>query len=61
MKPQQAGSLMLYRYRSPRTHRWAMLNARERAAALSEARRCDPRVKPEDLEFWDGARYVPAY
>jgi len=60
MKPQQS-TLMLYRYRSPRTRRWAMLNARERGAALSEAKRCDPRVKPEDLEFWDGARYVPAY
>jgi len=61
-RPMAAEGLTSYRYRGPLG--WIMAAANSHSEALAEAQRSisDPRVKAsaENLQIWDGAKYVPA-
>ena len=57
-RPMAAPGLTSYRCRT--RYGWAMIGARDHADAMREARRSTPDPRPEDLEVWDGSRYVPA-
>lgn len=58
-RPLAAAGLNSYRYRG--RYGWVMIGARDHADALKEAARSvSDAVTPANLEYWDGARYVPA-
>jgi hypothetical protein len=47
-------------YRCKGRYGWIMIGARDAEGAMREARRSTDNPRREDLEVWDGARYVPA-
>lgn len=49
----------LISYRCKGRYGWIMIGAIDKADAMNEARRSSQTAKPEDLEVWDGERYVP--
>src|SRR5690606_32363003 len=58
-RPLAAEGLTSYRYRGP--FGWIMIGAKDEADALSEARRSlssPETATAENLQVWDGARYV---
>jgi hypothetical protein len=56
-KPCAAAGLISYRCRG-RYHGWIMIGAKSDKDALSEARRSWEGAFIEDIERWDGERYV---
>lgn len=56
--PLAAAPLISYRLRGP--YGWIMIGATCHADAMREAARSTRDPKPENLEVWDGTRYVPA-
>lgn len=56
--PLAAHPLTSYRLRGP--YGWIMIGARDHADAMLEAARSTRDPKRENLEVWDGTRYVPA-
>lgn len=57
-RPLAAAGLTSYRCRT--RFGYAMIGAKDDADAMNEAVRAYPAAKREDLEAWDGKRYVPA-
>lgn len=57
-RPMAAAGLTSYRCRG--RYGWIMIGATDAADAMREARRSTANPRPEDLEVWDGTRYVPA-
>lgn len=55
-RPCAAPGLKSYRCRS--LYGWIMIGARDDLDALREARRTNQKARPEDLQEWDGQRYV---
>lgn len=55
-RPCAAPGLKSYRCRS--LYGWIMIGARDVLDALREARRTNQKARPEDLQEWDGQRYV---
>lgn len=56
-RPLACKGFVSYRCKSP--YGWVMIGAKDHADALSEAKRSSWSAKAEDLEVWDGCRYVP--
>lgn len=57
-RPVAAPGLTSYRCKS--RFGWVMIGARSHADAYREALRSYAQAKREDLEIWDGEKYVPA-
>lgn len=57
-RPCAAAGLASYRCKG--RYGWIMIGATSHADALREARRSCDVARREDLEVWDGSRYVPA-
>lgn len=57
-RPLAAAGLTSYRCRS--AYGWIMIGAADDADAMRQARRSSNTARNEDLQVWDGARYVPA-
>jgi hypothetical protein len=56
-KPCAAKGLISYRYKG--RFGWIMIGARDNEDALNEAgRSTDDEIKGENLQIWDGARYI---
>ena len=47
-------------YRCKGAYGWIMIGAADDADAMRQARRSSNTARHEDLQVWDGARYVPA-
>ena len=56
-RPLAAPGLTSYRLRGP--YGWIMIGATDPRAAMREAARSTADPKPEALQVWDGAAYVP--
>lgn len=46
-------------YRCKGRFGWIMIGALDHTDAMSEARRSSPEAKTEDLQVWDGNKYIP--
>lgn len=57
-RPVAAPGLVSYRCKGG--FGWIMIGARDHADAYREALRSSNGAKREDLEIWDGEKYVPA-
>lgn len=57
-KPCAARGLVSYRYRG--RYGWIMIGASDTDDALREAVRSTDNVVRENLQVWDGKKYVPA-
>lgn len=58
-RPMAAPGLTSYRCKG--RYGYIMIGARDHQAAMGEALRSSGVAKPENLEVWDGSRYVPVY
>lgn len=59
-RPLAAPGLLSYRCKS--AYGWIMIGAHDNLDALAEAQRSASfPVRLEDLQIWDGDKYVPAY
>lgn len=56
-RPLAAPGLNSYRCRN--RYGWTMIGAHNHSDAMREAKRTDEGAKPEDLQIWNGFRYVP--
>lgn len=57
-RPYAAKGLISYRCKTP--YGWVMIGATDPDDAMREAARSSNFAKRENLQVWDGERYVPA-
>jgi hypothetical protein len=57
-RPLAAAGLTSYRCKG--AYGWIMIGAADHVDAMREARRSSATARHEDLQVWDGERYVPA-
>lgn len=58
-KPLATKGLISYRCKTP--YGWCMIGATDHEDALNEAKRSTGNPKREDLQVWNGKKYVQAY
>ena len=56
-RPYAAKGTTSYRCSTP--YGWVMIGAKDHDDAMKEARRSSNFSKRENLEVWDGSRYIP--
>ena len=58
-KPLASKGLKSYRAKGP--YGYIMIGAKDHDDALKEAKRSNSSITKEDLEIWDGKKYIPVY